>query len=113
MQLPSFLHSPGFQSGAVGDSVQPIRNHLSWPDRGCFAGKDKKGCLERIFGVVVIADDSKADSEHHLPVPADERLKSCFVFSINEGSQQVAVGFLRSIRRESRSAEMSNQGVYG
>src|SRR5207253_6776601 len=53
--------------------------------------EDEEGRLERILGIVVVADDAAADAEHHRRVPADEHGKGVLVPVRDEALQELPV----------------------
>jgi hypothetical protein len=53
--------------------VEPRRDRVAAPDRPGRAGQDEERRLERVFGVVRVAEQAATDAKDHRPVPLDER----------------------------------------
>src|ERR1700730_10662697 len=58
--LPLRSRRPRLQSGLVGYTKEPVGEHLPRHDGCGLTDEDKKRSLKRIFGVMVIAEDSMA-----------------------------------------------------
>ena len=71
--------------------MKPIGDHLPGHHRSRFAGEDQKGRLKGILCIVVIADNTPANSQDHWTVAKDERLKSRYVLPIDEGVEQLSI----------------------
>lgn len=62
-----------------------------WYNRSRLAGQDEEGRLEGIFGVVVVNENPTADSPHHGPVAANDRLEDGVVTMVHEMIQQLLI----------------------
>ena len=58
---------------ALGDTVEPTGHRLTLSDRYGPPRQDQERGLERILGVVRVAQDLAADAQDHRPVPLDQR----------------------------------------
>ena len=84
---------PGLDGGPVGDPVEPVaRAGPAGRWSAAFADQDEEGGLERVLGVVGVAEDAAADAQHHRPVPADERGERGLVAGVEEPAEQFGVG---------------------
>jgi tetratricopeptide (TPR) repeat protein len=68
--------------------------------------------LESILGVVVIADDTIANTQDHRAVTTDKGFKGRFVLLVDEGRQQFPIRPVRSILQQSGPAKMPNHRVH-
>ena len=69
---------PGVHRHAPGDAVEPARDRLAASHRAGPARQDEERRLERILGVVRVAQDLAADAQHHRPMPLDQGRESGF-----------------------------------
>jgi hypothetical protein len=53
-------------------AVQPRADRLALADRAGLAEQHEEGRLERVLGLVRVAQDPPADAEHHRAVPLDQ-----------------------------------------
>jgi hypothetical protein len=61
--------------GAASDLMEPGSNGISHPEIGSLSGKDEERGLERILGVVIVADDSATHAKDHRAVALDQGCK--------------------------------------
>ena len=71
--LPTGLGRPGPPRDAQGDRVQPRGQGTVHPERSGPACQDQEDRLERILGLVLIAEDGAAGAIDRGAVPFDER----------------------------------------
>jgi hypothetical protein len=83
---------PRAQRDAVGDLVQPRRDHLAAPDRGGLAREDQERRLESVLGLVRVAQHALAERQHHRPVPPREHFERRLVAPADEVLQELRVG---------------------
>ena len=57
----------------MGHAVQPGADRLALADRAGLAEQDQERRLERVVGLVRVAQDAPADAEHHRAVPLDQQ----------------------------------------
>jgi hypothetical protein len=57
----------------MGNPVEPTGNGLTLADRTGPPRQDEECGLERILGVVLVAEDLTANAQHHRPVSLDQR----------------------------------------
>jgi hypothetical protein len=72
-------HRSRLPCGLDRNAVQPVADHASWFDGVRLAQQHQKGCLERIFGILNIAENSLTDTHHQRPVFLHEHGKRYFV----------------------------------
>ena len=75
-----------------GDTVKPVRHHLSGHDRRRLLDEYEEGGLERILGVVRVAKDSAAHAPHHRGVPFHQGGEGVLVPPAQEMGQQFPIG---------------------
>ena len=88
---------PGVDGDPQGDTMQPAPDGLLPAHGNGSSDEDQKGCLERVFGVVLVAQNRAADAEDHRPVPIDqggERRSSRLVppLTARQAAEQVSIG---------------------
>ena len=84
----------------MGHAVQPVADLCSGPDGRRLADEDEESGLERILGVVVIAQNTAADAPDHSGMPAHEHFESRCVLPAEEALQQLPIGqFCRSLQK--------------
>ena len=71
---PLCQHRPCLHCRLVSHAVQPVRHHLSLPDRHGLPDQDEEGCLEGVLGVVMMTQNAATDAPDHRAVPLHERL---------------------------------------
>ena len=60
---------PGATSCAQRDAVEPVAQQVGIADRARLPSQDQEDGLEGVFGVVAVAQELTADTEHHRAVP--------------------------------------------
>src|SRR5262249_44752796 len=93
----------GFQSGSVGDAVEPVRDLLGGACRG-LADENEESCLKGVLGVVVTAEEAAAHPPDHRPVPADQGREGRFFAVGQVAIQALAVGHPRRVTEENGPA---------
>ena len=97
---PLRTHSSCLQCGAIGDSIEPIADSVLWLDGRRLAGEHEKGGLKSIFGIMVIAEHTLANTQHHRSVSSYQ----CFegsVFSARQVAfQQLSVRHAAAVAQE-------------
>ena len=68
VNAPPGSQGPAVQGRPMSHAVEPVAEHVSGRDGSRLAREDKKRGLERILGVVVIAQNPPADAPDHGPV---------------------------------------------
>jgi hypothetical protein len=61
------------------------------PERPGLAHKDQEGNLERLFGIVRVAEDATANAEDHGAVPANQDRERVVIVATDELFDQVGV----------------------
>ena len=57
----------------MSHAVQPGPDRFAFADRASLAKQDQERRLERVIGLVWVAQDAPADAEHHRAVPLDQQ----------------------------------------
>ena len=83
---------PGLEGGLVSDAVEPVTDLRSGVDRRRLADEDEKRRLERILSVVVVAQDTTADTPNHRAMAAHERFQGRRLSAAHEALQQLGIG---------------------
>jgi hypothetical protein len=109
--LPPPCRGICFHGGAEGDTVQPVGDPLPRPDGRCLLGKNQKGRLKGVLGVMMVADDPVADAPDHWPVAMDKCLKSYIIFLLDKGRQQLSVRPARRTFPQNGPAKMPDHRV--
>ena len=102
----------GARRDPEGHPVQPARQRVTPPDRSGRPGQDEERGLERVLGIVMIAQDLLADPLDHGPVPFHERRERQLVTPGYEHLQQLPVahpGDRPGLEEEAKAA--SQRGV--
>jgi hypothetical protein len=90
----------------VGHVEEPV-GELLWRGNGrCLANKDKEGCLERILGIVIMAEDPATDTPHHRTVALYKGRKRNLVAVVDVIPQQLSIGQRGPIPQENRPAKL-------
>jgi hypothetical protein len=78
----SLFHTPPLNCGnldpsrrAAGHSMEPWSQRVFYPKCAASAHQNEKCRLKRVFGVVVVADNPQASTQHHRTVPLDQGRK--------------------------------------
>src|SRR5262249_50572 len=85
------------QSRAVGHAVKPVAQQLTLLQGDGFANQDQEGGLKRVLRIMDTPKYAAAYTQHHRPMPPDQRFKGAFVLAPHETVQQ-------SCRRQSAAA---------
>ncbi|HTU92817.1 MAG TPA: hypothetical protein VMF69_22235 [Gemmataceae bacterium] len=85
--LPFAGADPRFVSQAIGDGVEPTAYRIAFADRAGFARQHQKCRLENVLGVVMIAEDGAAQSQHHRRMALDQGGEGGFVAASHETLQ--------------------------
>jgi len=75
LDRPACRLDPRFGSDAVGDAVQPAAQRLLFANGCGRACQDEERGLQRVLGIVLMAQHTAADREDHLAVPLDHGSK--------------------------------------
>ncbi len=98
---PLFLPSPaadlepGETRRAEGNTIEPVAQQVGFTDGTRFPGQDEEGGLEGVLGVMAVAQDLSADTEHHRPVSGHQRGERRFagvVAPSDEAFEELTVG---------------------
>src|SRR5262249_4986264 len=82
---------PGFLGHSVSHAVQPTHEGLVSPERnGLLAEYEKRG-LKRVFGVVLILEDSPGKAPHHWAVAPQHCSNRGLIAFVDEALQQLAI----------------------
>ena len=76
----------------MGDAVQPIAYQLPAAKGRRPADEHEEGGLERIFGVVDVAQDAPADAQHHRAGTPHQGLEGGIVPAGQEGPKELGIG---------------------
>ena len=66
---------PRLRGDPVSDTVKPARQGVFDPEGSSLAGEHQESRLERVLGVMLVAEHAAADTQHHRPVPLDQHLE--------------------------------------
>ena len=72
----------------MGHAVQPGADRLALADRAGLAEQDQECRLERVLGLVRVAQDAPADAQHHRAVQGHERGERRLVTTAHEPLEQ-------------------------
>ena len=100
----------GARGDAGGDPEEPAPDRAPIPDRCGPAGEDQERRLERIFGVVRVAEDRAADAQDHRAVPVHQDGERGLVPPGQEAIQQLPVGQPRARPRDEEGLDLSQDG---
>jgi hypothetical protein len=89
-----------------GDPVQPVGQQRARRDGSGLAGQDEEGGLERILGVVVVAEGTAADAPDQRAVPAHEGREGGFIAVSHETLQQVFIGHASPVPQQRGCAQV-------
>src|SRR6516165_7631760 len=89
----------------MGDAVQPVVKRLRVSNAFRLADQDEEGGLKRVFGVVVIAQETAAYAPDHRAVPPHEGRKSRPVSAADVVPQQLRIGRPSPIVERHRATE--------
>jgi hypothetical protein len=95
---------------AAGDSVEPTCQLFLVCDRASLASQYQKGRLKGILGRVMVAQHAPTYSQHHGPVPLDQRRKrrlSAFVAAGDEPFKQLLVALMADRAALKQRVQMS------
>jgi hypothetical protein len=71
--------------------MEPGADQVTGPDGCRLANQHQEGGLEDVFGVMVVAENPPADSQHHWPMANYQALKGGLVMPFQERLQQLSV----------------------
>jgi hypothetical protein len=110
---PSFARQrPGFQRRLVGDAVQPVADLFARYDGRRLADENQEGRLERILGVVVVAEDPTAHAQDHRAQPSHQSLKGRFLASGDEAFQELSVRQTAIFPRKQSAAQVLDHSAH-
>jgi hypothetical protein len=92
----------------VSYAVEPITNRLLLLEGSSLAHKDKECGLKGVFGIVVIREDTTANTPHHRAVSFNEGSKSHFIPMFDETMKQLSVGESSPIVQKHGPAKLLN-----
>src|SRR5262249_2627232 len=104
---------PGAQGNAVGDAVQPGADRLPLTDRAGLAGQREERGLEGVLGVLRVAQDPPAHTEHHRAVPPHQQLERRLVPLGDEALEELGVRNDAGVRPPAVTAQIPDDGWYG
>ena len=84
-------HGFRLQCRIAGHCIEPVTNHPSPAQRGCFARQDEEGGLEAILRIGLVAQNTPANSQDHPPMPLHQRLEGILVPVANKTVQQLVI----------------------
>jgi hypothetical protein len=70
--------------------MQPTTD-VRLPDRVGLSCQKQKGGLEGVFGILLVAEQAPAQTQHHRPMPADEEAKHRLVAPGCEATQKLPI----------------------
>ena len=79
---------------------------ISFRDVCRLPGQDEEGRLKRIFGVVVIGENTATDAPHHRPMPLNNGRKCRLVTTADVVLQQLPIGQSCPIPQKHRPAKV-------
>ncbi len=88
---PPASHRPGPHGCLVRHGIQPVGDHLPTGDRRGLAGEHEERGLERVLGIVGVAEDASADTPDHGAVTHDEGLERRLVAVGGEPLEELAI----------------------
>ena len=89
MLAPADQLGPGLASRTQGDPVEPVAQQVGVADRTSLAGQHEEDGLEGVFGVVAVAQDLPADTQHHRPVPRYQSGEGHFGIGITPAAESI------------------------
>src|SRR5262249_22652119 len=81
--------------------------------RGGVAGEHEEHGLEGVLGVLLMAQDTATNVQHHRPMPAHEDGKGTVVAASGENVQQLLIAFLVALLRSQFAAKAAKPGGQG
>jgi hypothetical protein len=83
----------------------------AWPDGGGFANEYEESRLKSIFGVVMVNEDSAANTKNHGAMTAHKRLESDFLLPSKEPLKQVRVVGAATLLSQVNMVEMAKNAI--
>src|SRR4029077_7871643 len=80
----------GFRSygNAMCDAMKPWAQQIAATNRPGAANQHEKGCLKRIFNIVLVTEHPPANTQDHWPVPRQECCKRVLVLLFDKTRQE-------------------------